>query len=79
MRAGSSRQGAYGSVLRFLKISALGVGEQRVNIVMDFVDPPGRLGDRYRADVRIILGEADDVPTVLASALFRRGQSWSAS
>ena len=61
----------------FLKISALGVEEQRVNIVMDFVDPPGRLGDGYRVDVRIILWEADDVLTVPASALFRRGQGWS--
>jgi HlyD family secretion protein len=61
----------------FTKISALGVEEQRVNIVMDFVDPPGRLGDGYRVDIRIIVWEANDVPTVPASALFRRGQSWS--
>jgi HlyD family secretion protein len=61
----------------FLKISALGVEEQRVNIVMDFVDPPGRLGDGYRADVRIIVWEGTNVLTVPASGLFRRGQSWS--
>jgi len=61
----------------FLKISALGVEEQRVNIVMDFVDPPGRLGDGYRADIRIIVWKGTDVLTVPANALFRRGQSWS--
>lgn len=61
----------------FTKISALGVEEQRVNIVMDFVDPPGRLGDGYRVDVHIIVWEGTDVPMVPASALFRRGQNWS--
>lgn len=61
----------------FTKVSALGVEEQRVNVVMDFVDPPGRLGDGYRVDVRIIVWEANDVLTVPASALFRRGQGWS--
>lgn len=34
----------------FTKVSALGVDEQRVNVVADFVDPPGRLGDGYRVD-----------------------------
>jgi len=44
---------------------------------MDFVDPPGRLGDGYRADIRIIVWKGTDVLTVPANALFRRGQSWS--
>ena len=61
----------------FMKISALGVEEQRVNVVMDFVDAPGRLGDGYRVDVRIIVWEARDVLTIPASALFRRGEGWS--
>jgi HlyD family secretion protein len=61
----------------FTKISALGVEEQRVNVVMDFVDAPGRLGDGYRVDVRIVVWEANDVLTVPASALFRRGEGWS--
>lgn len=61
----------------FTKISALGVEEQRVNVVMDFVDPPGRLGDGYRVDVRIIVWEANDVLMVPASALFRRSEGWS--
>ena len=62
----------------FTKISALGVEEQRVNIVMDFFDPPGRLGDGYRVDVRIVVWEGKEVLTVPASALFRRGAGWSA-
>jgi HlyD family secretion protein len=61
----------------FTKISALGVEEQRVNVVMDFVDPPSRLGDGYRVDVRIIVWEASDVLSIPASALFRRGEGWS--
>lgn len=62
----------------FTKISALGVEEQRVNVVMDFVDDPGRLGDGYRVDVRIIVWEGKDVLVVPSSALFRRSTGWSA-
>lgn len=61
----------------FTKISALGVEEQRVNVVMDFIDAPGRLGDGYRVDVRIVVWQANDVLTVPASALFRRAEGWS--
>lgn len=61
----------------FTKISALGVEEQRVNVVMDFVDDPGRLGDGYRVDVRIIVWEGRDVMVVPSSALFRRATAWS--
>jgi len=61
----------------FTKISALGVEEQRVNVIGDFVDPPGALGDRYRVEIRIVVWERDSVLTVPASALFRRGEAWS--
>ena len=61
----------------FTKVSALGVEEQRVNVIGDFVRPPARLGDRYRLDVRIILWQGDSVLKVPASALFRRGERWS--
>ncbi len=61
----------------FTKISALGVEEQRVNVVMDFVDDSGRLGDGYRVDVRIIVWEGGDVMVVPSSALFRRATAWS--
>jgi len=61
----------------FTKISALGVEEQRVNVIADFVDPPSRLGDAYRVDARIVVWSASDVLTVPASAVFRRGDGMS--
>ncbi len=61
----------------FTKVSALGVEEQRVNVIGDFVDPPGALGDRYRVEVRIVVWEGSGVLQVPASALFRRGDGWS--
>jgi HlyD family secretion protein len=67
----------------FLKISALGVEEQRVNVLIDLVEPPEvwrRLGDGFRVETRVVIWEADDVLRVPASALFRngeRGQQWA--
>ncbi len=64
----------------FTKISALGVEEQRVNAIIDFVDPPGKrpnLGDGYRVEVRIIVWSTDDVLKVPTSSLFRRGNDWA--
>ena len=61
----------------FTKVSALGIEEQRVNIVADFVDPPGQLGDGYRVEARIIIWESKDVLKALSSALFRHGDGWS--
>lgn len=60
----------------FTKISALGVEEQRVNVVADFDEPPERLGDDYKVDVRIILWEGKDVLRVPSSALFRIDGEW---
>jgi HlyD family secretion protein len=61
----------------FTKVSALGVEEQRVNVIGDFVDPPARLGDGFRVEVRIVVWEAPDVVRVPGSALFRRGDGWA--
>ena len=61
----------------FTKLSALGIEEQRVNIIADFVDPPGLLGDGYRVEARTILWEASDVLKIPASALFRSGEGWA--
>jgi HlyD family secretion protein len=64
----------------FLKISALGVEEQRVNVIADFVDSPETyraLGDAYRIEARIVISEADDVLKVPTAALFRRGEEWA--
>jgi HlyD family secretion protein len=61
----------------FTKVSALGVEEQRVNVIADVVDPPGELGDGFRVETRIVVWEAADVVRVPGSALFRRGDAWS--
>jgi HlyD family secretion protein len=64
----------------FTKISALGVEEQRVNVIMDFVNPAegwSRLGDAYRVEVRIVVWEAERVLKVPTSALFRHGDAWA--
>jgi HlyD family secretion protein len=61
----------------FTKVSALGIEEQRTNVVADFVDPPGPLGDGYRVEARIIIWEAESVLKVPSSALFRHGDGWS--
>jgi HlyD family secretion protein len=64
----------------FTKISALGVEEQRVNVVIDFTAPSAarRLGDAYRVEVRVVLAEDSDALKVPIGALFRRGDSWAA-
>lgn len=65
----------------FLKISALGVEEQRVNVVVDFVTPYEQrrnLGDNFRVEARIVVWEASQALKVPAGALFRRGQNWAA-
>jgi HlyD family secretion protein len=64
----------------FTKISALGVEEQRVLVIVDFTTPAAvweRLGDLYRVEANFILWEAEDVLRVPASALFRRGEDWA--
>ncbi len=61
----------------FTKVSALGIEEQRANVVVDFLDPPANLGDGYRVEVRIILWQNPSVLKVPASALFRNGSQWN--
>lgn len=65
----------------FTKVSALGVEEQRVNVIADLVSPPEArrgLGDGYRVEARVVVWEADAVVRVPAGALFRRGGDWMA-
>ena len=64
----------------FMKVSALGVEEQRVDVVMDFEDPLeawSALGDGYRVEVRIVVWETDGALKVPTSSLFRRGDEWA--
>lgn len=62
----------------FTKVSALGVEEQRVNVVADLVDAPPELGDGYRVEGRIVVWQAEDVLRLPQSCLFRSGTQWSA-
>lgn len=64
----------------FTKISALGVEEQRVRVIVDFSAPREawkRLGDGYRVEARFVLWEGENVLQVPTSALFRQGQGWA--
>ena len=65
----------------FTKISALGVEEQRVYVVADFVDPLEKrptLGDNYRVEARIVIWEKPDALRAPAGALFQRNGVWQA-
>jgi HlyD family secretion protein len=64
----------------FMKISALGVEEQRVNVIVDFEDPVDawkKLGDGYRVEVRVVIWEGENVVKVPTSSLFRKGADWA--
>lgn len=61
----------------FTKISALGVEEQRVNVISDFLDRNAALGDGYRVETHIVIWSGQNVMKVPISAIFRHGQSWS--
>ncbi len=63
----------------FTKVSALGVEEQRVNVLADLVTPVEErptLGDGYRVEARIERAKRDAVLLVPAGALFQRGGQW---
>ena len=65
----------------FTKVSALGVEEQRVNVVGDIVTPVAQrpsLGDNFRVEARIIVWETERALKVPSGALFRRGSQWAA-
>lgn len=64
----------------FTKISALGVEEQRVNVIIDFEDPRQAwqaLGDGYRVEVRVVVWEEDAVLKIPSSSAFRQGDGWA--
>ena len=62
----------------FTKTSALGIEEQRVNVIIDFVDPiaAGVLGDGYRVDVRAVVWETAQATRVPVGALVRAASGW---
>lgn len=64
----------------FTKISTLGVEEQRVNVIVDLVDPPhsrSALGDGFRVEAKIVTEEVQNALRVPTAALFREGDRWA--
>ena len=64
----------------FTKVSALGVEEQRVRVIVDFTSPREqwrRLGDGYRIEARFVVWEGADVLQIPAGALFRHRDGWA--
>lgn len=61
------------------RISALGVEEQRVNVILRLVDPQAAppLGHGFRVDARVTLDERPDAVRVPTDALVRDGQGWA--
>lgn len=60
----------------FTEVSALGVEEQRVNVIVDLPDVPASLGAAFRVEVDIETWRGEDVLTVPTSAIFRRDSGW---
>jgi HlyD family secretion protein len=63
----------------FMKVSALGVEEQRVNVLIDFENPSAatRLGDAFRVEVRVVVWREENVVKAPVGSLFRRGNDWA--
>ncbi|MBK7591531.1 MAG: HlyD family efflux transporter periplasmic adaptor subunit [Betaproteobacteria bacterium] len=64
----------------FTKVSALGVEEQRVRVIVDFTsnrDQWRRLGDGYRVEARFVIWEGAEVLQIPAGALFRDRDGWA--
>lgn len=79
---GSPLQGAVRVVepAGYTKVSALGVEEQRVRVIVDFTSPRQdwqRLGDAYRVEASFVVWEGSDVLQVPSSALFRHNNGWA--
>ncbi len=57
----------------FTKVSALGIEEQRVNVIIDILSPPqewAALGDAYRVGVRIVTRDVAGALRIPVSAVF---------
>ncbi|MCU7928258.1 MAG: HlyD family efflux transporter periplasmic adaptor subunit [Candidatus Thiodiazotropha sp. (ex Dulcina madagascariensis)] len=64
----------------FTKVSALGIEEQRVNVIIDFTSPKAqwsRIAHGYQVDARIVLWQGDEVLKLPLTALFRNGEDWA--
>lgn len=64
----------------FTKVSALGVEEQRVNVIADLVGPAAdraTLGDNYRVEAKIVVCERPEVVKCPTGSLFRDEGGWA--
>lgn len=64
----------------FTKVSALGVEEQRVNVLLDFAEPPSRwaqIADGFRVIVHITIWRSAKVLRVPVASMFRQGSDWA--
>ncbi len=61
----------------FTKISALGIEEQRVNVISDPIEPTDGLEDAYHVNVRVIVWRGTNVLRAPASAVFRYQNEWA--
>lgn len=64
----------------FTKVSALGIEEQRVKVILDFTGPPSEwqsLGHGYRVIARVVIWHSNDALQVPLGALFREGDNWA--
>lgn len=64
----------------FMKVSALGVEEQRVNVIIDFANAASagrRLGDAFRVEVRVVVWREENVLKLPVGGIFRRGENWA--
>jgi len=59
-----------------MRVSALGVEEQRVDVLIDVPEAPSWLGDGYRVEASIVVWASPEALTVPASALVRLGDAW---
>lgn len=64
------------TLVGYTEVSALGVEEQRVDVIGDLRHRPSSLGVGYRVSGEIVVWRGEDVLTVPTGALFRIGDSW---
>lgn len=64
----------------FTKVSALGIEEQRVNVIIDLISPQeswSRMGHGYQVGLRIVVWEKEDALKIPITSLFRVDDQWA--
>jgi len=61
----------------FTRVSALGVEEKRVNVIVDILNPPSTLGDGFQVEVKTVVWSSPDVLTIPSSSVFQRSGAWA--